>query len=177
MYLLKTVVLCFAIVAICGCESSQPTPVELSESADSIGMESKSIRAGSLTMGAGDKPGEVTETKSVMTQPLYKIVSRTEWQQVLAAQALAGFGIDLTDGFIHLSSGDQVEEIVQRYFSGRDDLMLISIDGSSLGEILRWEESLDGALFPHVYGTIPMAAVLDAEPLRLGTDGNHQFPF
>jgi uncharacterized protein (DUF952 family) len=32
-------------------------------------------------------------------------------------------------------------------------------------------------LFPHVYGTVPMGAVIDAVPLRLGTDGKHQFPF
>ena len=112
-----------------------------------------------------------------MTQRLYKILSGTEWQQVLAAQALAGFGIDLTDGFIHLSSGDQVKETVQRYFSGRDDLMLVSIDGCFLGESLRWEESRGGASFPHVYGVITMEAIVKAETLPLGSDGEHQFPF
>ena len=112
-----------------------------------------------------------------MNQRLYKILSGTEWQQVHSDQALAGFGIDLTDGFIHLSSAGQVKETVQRYFSGRDDLMLVSIDGSFLGESLRWEESRGGAACPHVYGVIPMEAILKAEPLPLGSDGEHQFPF
>lgn len=112
-----------------------------------------------------------------MTQRLYKLLSCDEWQQVLVAQELAGFGIDLTDGFVHLSSADQVKETARRYFSGRDDLMLISVDGGRLGASLRWEESRGGALFPHAYDVIPMAAVLESEPLRLGPDGEHQFPF
>ncbi|MCP4943383.1 MAG: DUF952 domain-containing protein, partial [Planctomycetaceae bacterium] len=51
-----------------------------------------------------------------MSQPLYKILSQQEWLQVLEAQALAGFGIDLTDGFIHLSSAEQVKETARVYF-------------------------------------------------------------
>ncbi len=97
--------------------------------------------------------------------------------QVLEAQALVGFGIDLVDGFIHLSSAEQVKETARLYFSGRDDLMLVIIDSSSLEDSLRWEESRAGALFPHVYGVIPMAAVLGAELLHLGSDGEHRFPF
>ena len=112
-----------------------------------------------------------------MSQTLYKLLSREEWQQVLEAQALAGFGIDLTDGFIHLSTKEQVKETARLYFPGLDDLMLVSIDSSGLNDSLRWEESRAGALFPHVYGVIPMAAVLDAELLPLGPDGEHLFPF
>ena len=41
-----------------------------------------------------------------MSQRLYKILSQQEWLQVLEAQALVGFGIDLADGFIHLSSAE-----------------------------------------------------------------------
>ena len=112
-----------------------------------------------------------------MSQRLYKILSQQEWLQVLEAQALVGFGIDLADGFIHLSSAEQVKETARVYFSGRQDLMLIIIDSTCLEGSLRWEESRAGALFPHVYGVIPVAAVLNAELLPLGPDGEHQFPF
>ncbi|MGB1815737.1 MAG: DUF952 domain-containing protein [Rubripirellula sp.] len=112
-----------------------------------------------------------------MSQTLYKLLSREEWQQVLEAQALVGFGIDLTDGFIHLSTKEQVKETARLYFSGLDDLMLVSIDSSGLGDSLRWEESRAGALFPHVYGAIPMAAVIDTVMLPLKAGGVHEFPF
>ena len=112
-----------------------------------------------------------------MSQTLYKLLSQEEWQQVLEAQALAGFGIDLTDGFIHLSTKEQVKETARLYFSGLDDLMLVSIDSSGLGDSLRWEESRSGALFPHVYGAISMDAVIDAVMLPLKAGGVHEFPF
>jgi uncharacterized protein (DUF952 family) len=177
MNLFKSVVVCVAVVSIGGCDSSSPTVVELPESEDSTARESTFIPVGSSPNHASDKAPQGTQTEAIIGQPVYKILSSAEWQQVLAAQELAGFGIDLTDGFIHLSSGDQVKKIAQLYFDGRNDLMLISIDGGSLREALRWEKSLDDALFPHVYGTVPMGAVIDAVPLRLGTDGKHQFPF
>lgn len=112
-----------------------------------------------------------------MSQNLFKLLSQREWQQVLEAQALVGFGIDLTDGFIHLSTSDQVKETARLYFSEREDLMLVSIESRYLGGALRWEESRGGSLFPHVYGVIPMAAVIEAELLPLGASGEHEFPF
>lgn len=112
-----------------------------------------------------------------MDPSLYKVVSCEDWQQAVSAGVFRGFGIDLEDGFIHLSTGDQVKDTVRRYFSGRTDLMLVSIDSSGLGQTLRWEPSRGGALFPHVHGTIPMSAVLQAEPLPLGEHGEHYFSF
>ncbi|MAI35164.1 MAG: hypothetical protein CBE00_11335 [Planctomycetaceae bacterium TMED240] len=112
-----------------------------------------------------------------MSQPLYKLLSKREWQQVLETQVLEGFGVDLVDGFIHLSTADQVKETARLYFSGREDLMLVSVDSSCLEDTLRWEESRAGALFPHVYGMIPMSAMLGAEKLPLGVGGEHEFAF
>ncbi len=71
MHHFKTAAVCFAVVAIFGCERSQPTPpvannptpLELPVSADSIGMEFKLIAAGMFTMGEGDGAHEVTLTK------------------------------------------------------------------------------------------------------------------
>jgi len=45
-----------------------------------------------------------------------------------------------------------------------------------LGDRLKWEPSRGGALFPHLYGTLPMAAVRRVTPLPLGPDGRHVFP-
>ena len=44
-----------------------------------------------------------------------------------------------------------------------------------LGPALRWEPSRGGALFPHLYGALPLAAVVWARPLPLGADGRHDF--
>ena len=57
------------------------------------------------------------------------------------------------------------------------NVLLVTVSGDKLGSALRWEPSRGGELFPHVYGAIPMAAVEKVEPLPLGKDGAHQFPF
>ena len=43
--------------------------------------------------------------------------------------------------------------------------MLAEVDLDLLGDIVHWEESRGGQLFPHVYGTIPLEAVTDARPI------------
>ena len=46
----------------------------------------------------------------------------------------------------------------------------------ALGEALRREVSRGGALFPHLYGVLPLSAVAAVTPLPLGPDGRHVFP-
>ena len=48
--------------------------------------------------------------------------------------------------------------------------------GALLGEDVRWEPSRGGALFPHLFGPLPMAAVRSVVPLPLGPDDRHRFP-
>jgi len=108
---------------------------------------------------------------------LYKVVPAEVWRSAEQEGLFRGSGIDLQDGFIHLSAADQVVETVARHFAGQKDLMLITIDGDKLGSALRWEPSRDAALFPHVYGVIPIEAVEKVDPLPLADDGTHRFPF
>jgi uncharacterized protein (DUF952 family) len=107
---------------------------------------------------------------------LYKVLRSADWDDACATGVFSGCGIDLTDGFIHLSARSQVAETVQRHFAGQDNLLLLSVTSKPLGESLRWEVSRDGALFPHVYGEIPIGAVLSVDELVLGDDGVHRFP-
>lgn len=95
---------------------------------------------------------------------VYKIISANEWRQAMLAGLFTGAAIDIADGFIHLSSGAQVEETARRHFSGQKDLMLVAFEARTLAN-LKWEASRGGALFPHVYGTIDPGAALWARPL------------
>jgi uncharacterized protein (DUF952 family) len=49
------------------------------------------------------------------------------------------------------------------------------VDADALGAALKYEPSRGGALFPHLYGTLPLSAVRWVKPLPLGADG-HVFP-
>ena len=107
---------------------------------------------------------------------VYKIVAADLWKSAEDRGVFAGAGIDLKDGFIHLSTGLQARRTAQLYFAGQDNLVLVAIDGPSLGEALKYEPSRDGDLFPHLYGPLPLDAVIWEKPLPLGADGLHVFP-
>lgn len=110
-----------------------------------------------------------------MQDLIYKICPRVVWEEARATGRFDGAAIDLADGFIHFSTGDQVRETAAKHFAGQDDLVLAAVDAAALGEKLRYEVSRGGALFPHLYGSLPMSAVRWAEPLPLGRDGVPDF--
>ncbi|MDG9678713.1 DUF952 domain-containing protein [Micromonospora sp. DH14] len=96
---------------------------------------------------------------------IYKLLSSAEWDDALAVGAFAGSAVDRQDGFIHLSAGDQVVETARRHFAGATGLTLLSVEEERLGDALRWEPSRGGQLFPHVYGALPVTAVVAARAL------------
>jgi uncharacterized protein (DUF952 family) len=107
---------------------------------------------------------------------IYKILSASEWRAAEQAGAFRGSAVDLKDGYIHFSTAAQAVETAAKHFAGQSDLVLVAVDADTLGPALKWEPSRGGALFPHLYGTLPVAAALCVEPLPLGADGRHVFP-
>ena len=111
-----------------------------------------------------------------MTSIIFKICPGMLWQAAEKAGRFDGAPIDLTDGYIHFSTADQVRETAAKHFAGQRDLLLIAVDAGPLSETLKWEVSRGGALFPHLYAPLDPSAVLWVKPLPLGADGVHVFP-
>ena len=107
---------------------------------------------------------------------IFKICPENIWRAAEDAGAFAGSPIDRGDGFIHFSTAAQAAETAARHFSGQADLVLVAVEAEALGDALRYEPSRGGALFPHLYGPLPLSAVRWVKPLRLGPDGRHRFP-
>ena len=107
---------------------------------------------------------------------IYKLCGRDAWSEAERLGRFEGAAIDLADGFIHFSDAGTVAETAARHFAGRRDLVLVAVEAERLGPELRWEVSRGGALFPHLYATLPMNAVAWVRPLPLGDDGAHRFP-
>ena len=96
---------------------------------------------------------------------IYKLLNALEWRAAAGTGSYPGSDLDRADGFIHFSTADQVVETAGRYFAGRRDLMLLAVDPAPLGDALRWEPSRGGELFPHLYGPLPVSAVVKELPL------------
>ena len=101
----------------------------------------------------------------------WKVLTAPQMAQLLAEGVFLGAPIDLADGYIHLSTDAQLAETVDKHFAGQSHLHLALIDLVALGEAVRWEASRGGQLFPHIYASLPLAAVLVHGPLVRDADG------
>lgn len=105
---------------------------------------------------------------------VYKIFRSSEYCALKEHEETRGAPVDLADGYIHLSTAEQVAETAARHFSGEDGLTLLALDADKLGSDLRWEPSRGGALFPHLYRALRTSDILWARDLPL-KNGAHDF--
>jgi uncharacterized protein (DUF952 family) len=77
------------------------------------------------------------------------------------------------EGFIHCSSDDQVLGVANAFYADvNEPLVVLRIAVERLPAPVRWE-NLDGGAetFPHVYGPVPVDAVVSVSSLRRADDG------
>jgi uncharacterized protein (DUF952 family) len=106
---------------------------------------------------------------------VYKICTQTVWNEALAQGVFAGATIDLTDGFIHLSTAKQAPTTASLFFKTGNDLVLVGFDDQNLPGI-KYEPSRGGEMFPHVYGTIDVKLAVSVFNLVRQGDGSLKFP-
>ena len=96
---------------------------------------------------------------------IFHIADRDRWQRSLAAgeYTASTIGMELAEqGFIHLSTAEQVPGVVERFYQGVANLVLLHVDEDRLTAELVFEQ-LDGAPepFPHLYGPLNTDAVVE----------------
>ena len=91
---------------------------------------------------------------------IFKICAEEDWSAAVADGVYSGSEHDQRDGFIHFSTATQLSGTLDKYYAGRDDLMLIAFLAGSLGSALKWEPARDGALFPHLYPVLDRKSVV-----------------
>ena len=87
---------------------------------------------------------------------IYKICTATEWADAERGGVYRGSAADVKDGFIHFSTAEQAAETAAKWFAGQRDLVVVAVEADALGDKLKWEPSRGGALFPHLYGELPV---------------------
>lgn len=105
-----------------------------------------------------------------MTRMIYKIVTPIARADMAQSGKLAPSGVDASDGFVHFSSAAQLGETLDKYYGAASDLVLLAVDTRGL-ENLRWEASRGGDLFPHLYGPLAEAMVVQEFALNRTRDG------
>lgn len=106
----------------------------------------------------------------------YKVLTADEMATLERDGHFDGAPVDRDDGYIHLSTADQLAETIDKHFAGRSGLHLAEVDLDALGEAVRWEPSRGGQLFPHLYGVLTLKTVLAYGPLERDEDGTIRLP-
>lgn len=96
-----------------------------------------------------------------MNEMIFHIMGTEEWEAVRKLDRFSADSLE-SEGFIHCSFAHQTEGVLQRFFPDRRNLLILEIDPALVSAEIRVEDThghSDG--FPHVYGMIETAAVVN----------------
>jgi uncharacterized protein (DUF952 family) len=109
---------------------------------------------------------------------LFHLTEAATWEAARAAgeyrQSTRGVTLE-QQGFIHAGLRHQVRPVAERIYADAEDLVLLTIDPDKLTAPVRFEPS-DGEDFPHIYGPIPVEAVVNVVPVTRDDTGRMVLP-
>lgn len=107
---------------------------------------------------------------------LLHITPRQTWQQAQVSGSYRPESLD-QEGFIHCSLPAQVTAVANERFAGQHGLMLLVIDAARVPAEIRYEDCYEtGQNFPHIYGPLPVAAVVRALDFEPDAGGRFRLP-
>ncbi len=112
---------------------------------------------------------------------IYHLTFAAGWA---AAQAegwyrISGRGMTLeSEGFLHFSYAGQLAGVASRFWVGAEaPVVLLTVDPDRLALPVIAENTTGGTdLFPHLYGPLPVGAVLAVTPVEVSPDGHLMLP-
>ena len=93
---------------------------------------------------------------------IYHIVTPEVWENFKDKDTYEAESLH-TEGFIHCSFREQIEAVLQRYYSDADEILILEIETEKLVSKLIEETSTNNEIYPHIYGPINREAVIGIE--------------
>lgn len=97
---------------------------------------------------------------------IYHIVLPEVWEEIKNIPLYSAPSL-LSDGFIHCSYDHQIDGVLERYYSGHSEVVIMTIDTDLLGSRLVAEPSTNDEVYPHIYGPINLHSVVDTETRQI----------
>ncbi|EHA63145.1 protein of unknown function DUF952 [Synechococcus sp. WH 8016] len=100
-------------------------------------------------------------------QPLFHLALEADWKAALqhGDYRVSTRGLSLEQvGFIHLSWQEQVQATFDRFYADAGAVLSLRIDPKLVSAPLRADAIHTGVLFPHLYGPLPIASVVEVSP-------------
>jgi uncharacterized protein (DUF952 family) len=97
-------------------------------------------------------------------EPIFHLALPDDWASAFSSgeYRMSTRGVTLEDeGFIHCSTRAQMEATANRFYGDLEQLVVLTIDPRLVPSPIVFEPPAPGmdALFPHIYGPLPIAAV------------------
>lgn len=105
---------------------------------------------------------------------IYHLVPPQVWEKALLEERYLPASLK-TEGFIHLSTEDQLLESARLHLGQFEELVVLRLVVKRIKDDLKWEESRGGELFPHLYGPLPWEAIENTIFLERQPDGTFKF--
>ncbi len=98
---------------------------------------------------------------------LYKVISTSQWKNSEEHVSLS----EMDREFIHFSKADQLDRIVNKFWRGENEYVILAIDPKLLPGDLVYETNPGGtSKYYHLYnGSIPKEAILHVEVIKRET--------
>ena len=105
---------------------------------------------------------------------VFKVCEEDDWGRVKNEDFFLGSKTDRSDGFIHFSTSEQLEETLEKYFKSKSPLFLLEVKTDELE--LVWEISRNNQLFPHLYSPLTLDMVSRVYRIFIDDEGKHIIP-
>jgi len=89
---------------------------------------------------------------------IFHIATKENWEDGKEKKEYRGDTLG-SEGFIHCSTPEQINEVAQHLFRGKKNLVLLEIDEARVKSEIKYEGSGNGELYPHIYGPLNTDAV------------------
>ena len=93
---------------------------------------------------------------------IYHVVLPEVWEHFRTRPSYQAESLQ-TEGFIHCSYPNQLDGVLERYYKGKDRVLVLHIETEKLKSKLVEEPSTGGEVYPHIYGRLNHNAVLKVE--------------
>lgn len=91
---------------------------------------------------------------------IYHIVLPEVWENFKDKEEYEAESLQ-TEGFIHCSFAEQLDGVLQRYYSNAEKVLILSLDTEKLTSELVNEPSTNNEIYPHIYGKINKSAIVE----------------
>ncbi len=93
---------------------------------------------------------------------IYHIVTPETWEKFRGADEYEADSLE-SESFIHCSYAEQLAAVLERYYKDAKRVFVLTIAPEKLTSKLIAEPSTGGEIYPHIYGKINRAAIVEIE--------------